>query len=85
MSHPETFDNPVAVPNLVGLTVRAARKAGHDSGIVVIGPDLDGPPLGVLTWPGTWIVTAQDPAPGHRLSRGATVTISFEKTSDDPV
>lgn len=83
MSQPRQPGNPVQVPNLVGLTVRAARNAGHDSGLVVIGPDLDGPPLGVLTWPGTWIVTAQDPAPGHRLARGATVTISFEKRPDD--
>jgi hypothetical protein len=83
MSQPETGMDQVEVPNLVGLTVPLARRAGHDSGLVVIGPDLDGPPLGALTWPGTWIVTAQDPTPGHSLRRGAMVTITFEKYPDD--
>ena len=34
--------------------------------------DLDGPPLGALTWPGTWVVTAQ--LPGRRACgwRGGT-------------
>lgn len=82
MSQPETFDDPVEVPNLVGLTVRQARKAGHDGGIVVTGPDIDGPPLGALTWPGTWVVTGQNPTPGHRVARWTTVTISFEKRAD---
>ena len=73
----------VTVPNLVGLTVPNARQAGHDIGVVVTAKDLDGAPLGALTWPGIWVVTAQDPRAGHRLRRGEVVTIEFEKFSDD--
>jgi len=69
----------VVVPNLLGLTVRAARRAGHDSGVVVTSADVDGPPLGALTWPGTWIVTAQRPAAGSRTERWSTVMIEFQE------
>lgn len=76
------MDN-VEVPNLIGLTVRAARKVGHDAGLVVTSTDVDGPPLGALTWPGTWVVTAQHPATGQRLRRRDILMIEFEKVSDD--
>lgn len=69
----------VTVPLLVGLTVREARKAGHDSRVVVTSADLDGPPLGALTWPGTWIVTAQRPIAGSHVEPGSTVIIEFEE------
>jgi hypothetical protein len=83
MQQPETAAGRVEVPNLIGLPVSIARKIGHDAGVVVTTKDLDGPPLGALTWPGTWVVTAQDPATGHLLLRGALVTIEFEKFPDD--
>jgi len=70
------------VPDLVGMLVPAARQAGHRAGVVVTSADIDGPPLGALTWPGTWIVTAQQPAPGTRLSRWDRVVIEFEEVSD---
>lgn len=69
----------VTVPLLVGLAVREARNVGHRSGVVVTSADVDGPPLGALTWPGTWIVTAQRPIAGSRLERWSTVVIEFEK------
>jgi hypothetical protein len=81
MQQPETAAGRVEVPNLIGLTVPAAREVGHDTGVVVAAKDLDGPPLGALTWPGTWMVTAQIPTPGHHLRRGAVVMIEFEKVS----
>jgi hypothetical protein len=68
----------VEVPDFVGFTVRIARRLGHESGLVVTGPDPDGPPLGALTWPGTWIVTSQDPAAGKRIERGEQVVVRFE-------
>ncbi|MEU4764539.1 PASTA domain-containing protein [Actinosynnema sp. NPDC023794] len=71
------------VPHLVGLTVRQARQTGHDAGVVVTSRDVDGPPLGALTWPGTWVVTAQDPTAGRRVRRGATVVIDFEERPDE--
>ena len=49
----------VLVPDLVGLTVAEARRIGHDAGVVVTASDPDGVPLGQLTWPGVWTVTAQ--------------------------
>ena len=70
---------PAEVPDLVGLTVRIARRVGHENGFVVIGPNPDGPPLGALTWPGTWIVTAQDPAASTRLVRGERVVVHFKE------
>ncbi|TQM80360.1 PASTA domain-containing protein [Saccharothrix saharensis] len=70
------------VPRLVGLTVPQARKTGHDAGVVVTSRDVDGPPLGALTWPGTWIVTAQHPTAGERVPRGTPVAVDFEERPD---
>ena len=67
------------VPDLVGMTVPEARRKGHEAGLVVVSADPDGPPLGGLTWPGTWIVTAQHPAPGARLSQWDNLVIEFEE------
>jgi beta-lactam-binding protein with PASTA domain len=69
----------VTVPLLVGMTVREARRAGHNSGVVVTSADMDGPPLGALTWPGTWTVIAQRPVAGSRVERGSAVVIEFEE------
>jgi hypothetical protein len=41
----------VMVPMVVGMTVVDARQAGHRAGLVVVSADVDGPPLGALTWP----------------------------------
>jgi hypothetical protein len=69
----------VEVPRLVGMVVADARQAGHRAGLVVVSPDVDGPPLGGLSWPGIWIVTAQRPAPGSWLRRWDNVVIEFEE------
>jgi len=71
--------NRVEVPLLVGMVVADARQAGHRAGLVVVSPDVDGPPLAGLTWPGIWIVTAQRPAPGTWLPRWDNVVIEFEE------
>lgn len=68
---------------MVGLTVRQARMEGHLSEVVVTSADVDGPPLGALTWPGIWVVTAQRPAAGSRVPRWSTVVIEFEERPDD--
>jgi hypothetical protein len=60
------------------MVVTDARQAGHRAGVVV-SPDVDGPPLRALTWPGVWYVTAQRPAPGTRLHRWDNVVIEFEE------
>jgi hypothetical protein len=41
----------------------------------VVVPDLDGPPLGALTWPGRFVVTGQDPPPGAVLLRWDSVVV----------
>jgi hypothetical protein len=69
----------VEVPQLVGMVVADARHAGHKAGLVVVSSDIDGPPLGGLTWPGIWIVTAQRPAPGTWSRRWESVVIEFEE------
>jgi hypothetical protein len=69
----------IAVPSLVGMTVSEARSAGHHSGVVVTSEHVDGPPLGALTWPGTWTVTAQRPIPGSHVERWSTVVIEFKE------
>jgi hypothetical protein len=71
--------NRVEVPQLVGMVVADARRAGHRAGLVVVSPDVDGPPLGGLTWPGIWIVTGQRPAAGAWLCRWDQVVIEFEE------
>jgi hypothetical protein len=71
--------NQVEVPQLVGMVVVDARQAGHRAGLVVVSHDVDGPPLGALTWPGLWVVTAQRPAPGTWLLRWDNVVIEFQE------
>lgn len=70
----------VVVPMLVGMTVADARQAGHRARLVVVSADVDGPPLGALTWPGTWMVTAQRPAAGSRVPDWDNVVIEFRKS-----
>jgi hypothetical protein len=69
----------VQVPLLVGMVVREARDAGHQAGVVVVSADVDGPPLGGLTWPGVWMVTAQRPAAGTWVPPWENVVIEFEE------
>lgn len=69
----------VAVPSLIGMTVREARRVGHDTGVVVTSADVDGPPLGALTWPGTWIVIGQRPIAGSQVERWSAVAIEFRE------
>ncbi|MEU3766405.1 PASTA domain-containing protein [Amycolatopsis keratiniphila] len=73
----------VRVPELVGLSVPDARMVAHQLGIVVASKDLDGPSLGALTWPGTWVVVAQEPACGAVVARGGYVRIEFRRLPDE--
>jgi len=59
----------------VALSVAALWRAG----LVVISANPDGTPLGGLTWPGVWIVTAQHPVSATRLRRWDNVVIEFEE------
>ena len=70
----------VVVPDLVGLHVHDACDLGHKAGVVVSSAAQDGPPLGALTWPGEWFVTAQSISPGSRIRRWGVVAIEFIAT-----
>jgi hypothetical protein len=52
---------------------------GVSPNLVVVSAEPDGPRPGGLTWPGTRIVTAQQPAPGARLRRWDNLVIEFEE------
>lgn len=71
------------VPDLVGLLVADARQAGHHAGVVVVSQHLDGPPLGALTWPGTWLVDGQVPAAGTAAARWDVVRITWRQAGGD--
>ena len=65
----------VVVPDLVGLPVEEARRVATEAGVVPAAADPDGPPLAALTWPGRYVVTAQDPEPGAVLLRWDSVVV----------
>ncbi|MER5450316.1 PASTA domain-containing protein [Streptomyces sp. NPDC002766] len=69
----------VTVPDVVGLIVTQARAVAWQAGLVVAADDPDGPPVGALTWPGVWVVTAQHPAPGSRMRRRGSLVIYFKE------
>ena len=64
------------VPDLVGLLVSQSRDVGHDAAVVVTSSQLNGPPLGALTWPGRWSVVGQEPGAGTRVRRWAVVQVA---------
>ncbi|MHA6757827.1 hypothetical protein [Streptacidiphilus sp. PAMC 29251] len=61
------------------MAVSVARDVAWDAGLVIASADPDGPPLGALTWPGVWIVTAQHPVPGTAMRRRGSVVVDFEE------
>lgn len=73
----------VTVPDVVGLEMRTARKKGNEAGVALGASDPDGPPLGALTWPGRYVVTAQRPAPGTVIRRWGTVVVEFEARAEE--
>jgi hypothetical protein len=69
----------VTVPDIVGLIVTHARKVAWEAGLVIASSDPDGPPVGALTWPGVWVVTAQHPAAGSLMRRRGSLVIEFKE------
>ena len=64
----------IMVPDFIGMQTLNAWLAGHDTGLLLQGPDPDSPhPLL------HGIVVAQKPGPGARLSRWDTVTVWIDK------
>jgi hypothetical protein len=67
----------VTVPDVVGLTVDAGRHEAEVRGVVLAAADPDGPPLGAMTWPGEFLITAQSPPPGTSVFRWDSVVVTF--------
>lgn len=67
----------VVVPDFVGEPVHVAIEAAAERGLVLVGPDPDGPSLRALTWPGLFWVTAQSPAPDVTVEWGSAVEVAF--------
>jgi hypothetical protein len=72
----------VVVPAVVGLEVRRAERVAGDAGVALAQSDPDGPPLGALTWPGAYVVTAQSPPAGSVVHRWDSVVVRFAAAGD---
>jgi PASTA domain len=68
----------VTVPNVVGMSVDAARAALGDRGLFAIGADPDDPSLPETGTPGV-VVTDQSPESGARVPSGARVRLWVER------
>jgi hypothetical protein len=67
----------ITVPDVIGLTFRAARRRLHDARLVGVGPDLDAPPLSTVVGSEA-VVTDQSPESGAVVPPGSTVTLWFD-------
>ncbi|MFI6504338.1 PASTA domain-containing protein [Nonomuraea typhae] len=72
------MSDDVIVPDFRGQQALNAWLAGHDAGVLLQGPDPDGPQPVM-----DGIVVAQDPAPGVRVARWAPVTVWVRPGPDD--
>ncbi len=68
------------VPHLVGLPFDAARELATAAGVVLTSGAPDGPPVGLMAWPGTWVVARQWTPPGARVTFGALVVVELVRT-----
>jgi hypothetical protein len=66
------------VPNVIGMSWDGARQTLLEIGLVGVGPDPDGPPLGALGWP-DGVVTDQSPESGAKVPPGSQVRLWVER------
>nr|WP_036319954.1 PASTA domain-containing protein [Microbispora sp. ATCC PTA-5024] len=69
----------MVVPDFRGMQALNAWLAGHDHGLLLQGPDPDGPDPVMHG-----VVVSQAPPPGTRLHRWATVTVWVRHDPGDP-
>ncbi|MCC9053541.1 PASTA domain-containing protein [Microbacterium sp. F2E] len=74
----------VTVPDVVGLPFHVARDAASEAGVALANPDPDGPPIGVLAWPGLFYVVRQAPEPGAVLHEWDSVAVEVVRHGDMP-
>ena len=68
------MEHSAVVPNVIGMSFDEARQVLHQSRLVPIGSDPDGPSLFVLAMSGAVIID-QDPKAGARSAPGSSVTV----------
>ena len=71
----ERLADRVTVPDVVGLPFHVGRDIAAEAGVTLANPDLDGPPIAALTWPGLFYITSQSPAAGATAYRWDSVAI----------
>ena len=64
----------VVVPDVIGMTVRAAQKVLRQWGFVAVAPDPDGPPLAALGWNARTVID-QSPESGATAQPGSPVIV----------
>ena len=68
----------VTVPDVIGLGWDEAIDVLRGKRLVGVGPDVDGPPLATIGWPGG-VVTDQSPESGAKVPAGSPVTLWVER------
>ncbi len=64
----------VRVPNVLGMSWDDARVALMKVSLMAVGPDPDGPPIDVISWPDARVVD-QTPESGAKVAAGTAVTL----------
>ena len=73
----------VPVPDVVGLPFHVGRDLAAGAGVTLANPDLDGPPIAALAWPGLFYITSQSPPPGAQVEQWDSVVIEVEEYRGD--
>lgn len=69
-------EGPIYVPDVAGMLFHVGRDRAAELGLVLANPDPDGPPIGSLAWPGMFVITTQDPAPGTPAHQGDSIRVT---------
>lgn len=73
--------DPIAVPDLAGLTLDIARDTIGETDLEIEEVDASGQDRSIWS-AGNWTVIGQDPAAGSEVEPGATVTVEVENVRD---
>lgn len=72
----------MTVPDVVGLPFHIGTDVAAEAGVTLANPDPDGPPIGLLTWPGLDYIVRQETAPGALLYEWDLVGVEVVKHGD---
>ncbi|MCS4276609.1 hypothetical protein M2390_001803 [Mycetocola sp. BIGb0189] len=65
------------VPDCVGQPVHIARDTARELGLSLANIDIDGPPVGALSWPGLYYITSQNPLAGEPANEGDWIFVTI--------